>query len=1200
MSQDATQTPKFNRFGAFAVRMGYVTEDQLTECVEEQTNAVRETGKAKRLGEILIARGFMTAEQIREILRAQQKATGSHKIVGGFEIVAKIGVGGMGAVYKARQVSLDRMVALKILPPKFAEDEEFTKRFLREARAAASLNHPNVIQGIDVGFADGYHYFAMELVEGESLSEKIRREVRISQEDALQIAEEMAGALQHARSRKLVHRDVKPGNILIGADGVSKLADLGLARRAADDPSVSKAGKAIGTPYYISPEQAMGESDVDIRADIYSLGATLYFALTGRPAYDGPNPAVVMTKHLTDPVPSAREVNPGVSPAFDKAIQKMMAKDRDDRFQSPEDLLAEIQKIRAGKPSKAAGGQRHDTKAVRVRSTPSSRAVPSRRKSSPLPMVIGAVVVAAVVAVAALLGLGGGKTPPRDPVPEIAKEPVKEAAAAPAQADKRLQGMYEYAVDFAKKNPERYADCLGHFQEVTKEGRGTKFSLMASEEIEKIRRAQAAKVNEVYAQRKAASRALADKGRYGEAIEAAGGVPASLAGTDLGGRLAGLKSDFARAAGTRWGELRKRSAGLLKRKKYDEAAKVLGPARAFGMPSYEQLLDAELARIAAARKAHATASEARAAVLAKRQLDAVLDVFWEGLGKREYDAAGQKLKAFLRDRSKVAIHPDIKLCQADLAMVRDLWRAAEEGLGERVGKSVNLRVSGISRRGTVRWVRDGNVGLGIRSGRGEMQTQLPLARLDAGDVATFSGYEVKDRKKRLALAVFLLAEGEVARARTELGHAKRLGADVSRYNERLAVIDRGRAEVAAEKALAGLRRLVGAKRWEEADKALGKLRKDHDSTRAAGSAAKELASLKQQIDAGLLAIAKAQLFRDFTADKTYFVDSRKGDDGNDGSTWSQAWRSFENIYERRLPERGETNYILIRGRGPGSPYVPPGAPAQRRTNGYLNWRRDTTSAIVIVGVDDDGEAVFAPGPAFQPGQVQWFNVAPQQVKLTVVNLRFEKFGWCIQSSSSSGGKWIGCRFIMDSSTDERRTSLWGGTISLSVRAGRSRYEVGEPRVVRDCLFVDGGGATFQGSSAAKIEHCTFVGSYGRGIGVSWTPQGNQIDLGGVTVTDCLFAKMEHAFRYKDVTVPGTVRNCYAADVRDLGPKQAASGVKKLPDLGFADPGRKNYGLSPGSPVKGKATDGTDVGFRPAECAKAGVDYATKLRKGQKP
>ena len=347
-----------NRFGAFAVRMGYVTEKELEECAVEQHRVVRETGKAKRLGEILIDKGYMTNEQIREVLLAQQKVTGAHKVVGGFEVTAKIGVGGMGAVYKARQVSLDRPVALKILPPKFAEDEEFIGRFVREARAAAALNHPNIIQGIDVGYADGYHYFAMELVEGMSLSQRIKRDGPLAQQDALRIAEEMAGALQHAHSRGLVHRDIKPGNILIGKDGVAKLADLGLARRVVDNLHGSGVGKAVGTPYYISPEQARGESQIDIRADIYSLGATLYQAVTGQPPFDGPSPPVVLTKHLRDPVPSARDVKPDLSAPFSKMLMKMMAKTREERFQTPDELLEEIQRLRSGRPPKRLNSTR--------------------------------------------------------------------------------------------------------------------------------------------------------------------------------------------------------------------------------------------------------------------------------------------------------------------------------------------------------------------------------------------------------------------------------------------------------------------------------------------------------------------------------------------------------------------------------------------------------------------------------------------------------------------------------------------------------------------------------------------------------------------------------------------------------------------------------------------------------------------------
>jgi len=209
-----------------------------------------------------------------------QNGRKKRKRIGGFEVLSRVGRGGMGTVYKARQVSMNRIVALKILPPSRAKNATYVQRFLREARSAAQLSHTNIVQAIDVGNADGYYYFAMEFVDGETVQALLEREGVLDERHALTIATAVAHALDHAHRHGIVHRDVKPGNIMIDLHGAVKLADLGLARSVEPIDTVTVDGVGVGTPHYIAPEQARGETDVDCRADIYSLGATLYHLLT--------------------------------------------------------------------------------------------------------------------------------------------------------------------------------------------------------------------------------------------------------------------------------------------------------------------------------------------------------------------------------------------------------------------------------------------------------------------------------------------------------------------------------------------------------------------------------------------------------------------------------------------------------------------------------------------------------------------------------------------------------------------------------------------------------------------------------------------------------------------------------------------------------------------------------------------------------
>ncbi|MFC1806476.1 protein kinase, partial [Planctomycetota bacterium] len=263
--------------------------------------------------------------------------------IGGFEITGRIGRGGMGSVYEARQVSMDRLVALKILSPSLAGNVAFVQRFVREARSVAKLSHPNIVQGIDVGCEAGYHYFAMELVHGTTVLELIRDAGGpLDEALALHITFAVARALEHAHGQGIVHRDIKPSNIMVTEQGVVKLADLGLARPIESVGPTSIGGAAIGTPHYMSPEQVRGETDIDIRADIYALGGTLYHMVTGEPPYSGSTPVAIATKHVTDPTPSPGERNPRLSAAICRLIERMMAKDRDHRPRTPSDLLAEM------------------------------------------------------------------------------------------------------------------------------------------------------------------------------------------------------------------------------------------------------------------------------------------------------------------------------------------------------------------------------------------------------------------------------------------------------------------------------------------------------------------------------------------------------------------------------------------------------------------------------------------------------------------------------------------------------------------------------------------------------------------------------------------------------------------------------------------------------------------------------------------
>ncbi len=294
--------------------------------------------------------------------------------LGDYDLTAKLGQGAMGSVYLAKRVSSGEQVALKILPPNLAQDQEFLERFRREARSASKLSHPNLVAALDVGFADNkYHYIAMEYIDGPNLEVVLKKAGgKLPLPDLLRIATDITQALTEAEKHGIVHRDIKPANILMNSAGVSKLTDLGLSSADKGDQRVTMAGYAVGTPFYISPEQARGERNVDSRSDIYSLGATLYHLATGTLPFPGNNPVVIMTQHITERAQPACLREPSVPKHFSVLLEKMMSKDPGARQQTAKELLDDLELCRRG-----------ETPAIKVIAPPQSRTKPTQQPKAP-------------------------------------------------------------------------------------------------------------------------------------------------------------------------------------------------------------------------------------------------------------------------------------------------------------------------------------------------------------------------------------------------------------------------------------------------------------------------------------------------------------------------------------------------------------------------------------------------------------------------------------------------------------------------------------------------------------------------------------------------------------------------------------------------------------------------------------------------
>ncbi|GDY13557.1 hypothetical protein LBMAG53_24350 [Planctomycetota bacterium] len=376
-----------------------------------------------------------------------------------YEIHEKIGEGGMGIVYKATQRSMARTVALKILAPKYASRPKFVEQFIKEARAAGALNHPNIIQVHDVGSENGIHYFSMEFVEGATCMQLLKQAGALPVGDALEVVRQTAKALEYAHSQRLIHQDIKPDNIMVGENNQVKLADLGISKTfdeaEADAGANSGQRKVMGTPHYMAPEAALGKK-VDHRVDIYALGATLYHLLTGKTPYHGTSATDVLKAHVMEPLPPIHDLNAEVPDDVVALVERMMAKKPDDRYQTAAEIAEEIRRLETGLGLSteriagpetmilrrfAKGGAAPAAGQSTASSTagPTTGSTPAVPRSSPVGtlvlvgvILIGLVVVA--IGVPKLLRSGMDKQAVQNPPPPVSRPPAPVAPAPPKPA----------------------------------------------------------------------------------------------------------------------------------------------------------------------------------------------------------------------------------------------------------------------------------------------------------------------------------------------------------------------------------------------------------------------------------------------------------------------------------------------------------------------------------------------------------------------------------------------------------------------------------------------------------------------------------------------------------------------------------------------------------------------------------------------
>lgn len=369
------------------------------------------------------------------------------KMFGGrYQTEEKIGAGGMAIVYKAKDMLLNRTVAIKVLREQFASDEGFIRRFRREAQSAASLSHHNIVSVYDVGKEGSNEYIVMEYVKGQTLKDIIRNHAPLSQDQAIHIVRQIAEALKHAHANNIIHRDIKPQNILITTDGRAKVTDFGIAR-AASASTLTHTGDIVGSVHYLSPEQAKG-APTTAQSDIYSLGIILYELIAGRLPYDGDTPITIALKHIQEEVELPGKLVPGVSPELETVILKALAKAPEDRYKNASEFLQDLDKVEAGETivweKGSLNGSRDVTQTqvhkgmreqVTSKDNKSNKAVLNNKKfyqKIPLPVMVAAILVIIIGVVA--FGMWSFTHSKTVSVPDLTGMTVEEATSALSKA----------------------------------------------------------------------------------------------------------------------------------------------------------------------------------------------------------------------------------------------------------------------------------------------------------------------------------------------------------------------------------------------------------------------------------------------------------------------------------------------------------------------------------------------------------------------------------------------------------------------------------------------------------------------------------------------------------------------------------------------------------------------------------------------
>ncbi|MBI2191248.1 MAG: serine/threonine protein kinase [Planctomycetes bacterium] len=785
-----------------------------------------------------------------------QKTTKVQQI-GRYKLLERLGAGGMGAVYKAVDTQMNRTVALKVLSSRLVSNPKYVERFMREARSAAALNHPHIVRAEDVGQEGSLFYFAMEFVEGSTLRQLLKKRATFTETEALDVALQTAGALQHATSRSIVHRDIKPDNIMMTPDGQVKLTDLGLAKAVdGGEATITQAGVMIGTPHYASPEQIRGEPDIDFRTDIYSLGMTLYHLVVGNPPFDGPSAGVITLKHLNDPLPDPRTARPDLSEGFGKVLKKMTEKRRDDRYTSVDHLIEDLEQVRQGQPPPHAAPppplilRKLTSSRAQAREKEPAAAGPTRSGGAGILVVgLAALAVAAFVVFSMLKGKPSKQemTAPStvsstssvtsttvQPEPKLSggpppagkgASPETKTQEATKQAARRV---LQEARDFAEKQPDDVAGALSFYSKVLGYS-GLPEADQAQEQIRLLRQ----RVDEAFQQTEGNVRGHLEARRYGDAATALASFPESYRVQPWNERFGALADNVDGQTQEAYETLKRQGEGKLQERQFAAAREVYQAALPAFPPRFKEQLEADLAEIADRERLE------RESLQRKKYQDFLREAAPK-LKERKYEEVVVLAEKGLQDPECPRLEFEMEAEHARL-LVR-LLELVESGAKARKGKSFRHRGAA----GVIDSVEKGRMEL--KMGADGPSIKIAIRKdLDTAQVMELTeSFTSSDPDGLVMVGAFYFADGRFKEAEASWQAAAKAGKNVELALKKVALAGRGAAEIEAQNALEAVRSLAQRKRWQEAVKAIEKARADYAQTEAIGQAQAELDRLLDQ------------------------------------------------------------------------------------------------------------------------------------------------------------------------------------------------------------------------------------------------------------------------------------------------------------------------------------------------------------------